>query len=164
MKVWWCRIFGKCNLIMFQLVNDYLWQYSLMHVISKFINIICTIQGGSDQGMPVIVSRVAPNTPAYLAIPRLNEGDQVLFINGRDVSQHTHEQVGWSMSHEPTLLLDIWFRVILFHTWTILLIQYFLDSKQVNIFDMSQTLLKFMAFHNNVKLKYGRTAFKKIFC
>ncbi|XP_060555804.1 tyrosine-protein phosphatase non-receptor type 4-like isoform X1 [Ruditapes philippinarum] len=43
--------------------------------------------------MPIIVSRVAPNTPADNAIPRLNEGDQVLFINGRDVSQHTHEQV-----------------------------------------------------------------------
>ncbi|XP_064647817.1 tyrosine-protein phosphatase non-receptor type 4-like isoform X4 [Lineus longissimus] len=50
-------------------------------------------QGGADQGMPIIVSRVAPNTPADLCIPRLNEGDQVLFINGRDVSQHTHEQV-----------------------------------------------------------------------
>ena len=50
-------------------------------------------QGGADQGMPIIVSRVAPNTPADNAIPRLNEGDQVLFINGRDVSQHTHEQV-----------------------------------------------------------------------
>ncbi|XP_041367187.1 tyrosine-protein phosphatase non-receptor type 4-like isoform X2 [Gigantopelta aegis] len=51
------------------------------------------VKGGADQGMPIIVSRVAPNTPSDLAIPRLNEGDQVLFINGRDVSQHTHEQV-----------------------------------------------------------------------
>ncbi|XP_061186058.1 tyrosine-protein phosphatase non-receptor type 4-like isoform X3 [Saccostrea echinata] len=51
------------------------------------------VKGGADQGMPIIVSRVAPGTPADLAIPRLNEGDQVLFINGRDVSQHTHEQV-----------------------------------------------------------------------
>ncbi|RUS91860.1 hypothetical protein EGW08_000431, partial [Elysia chlorotica] len=51
------------------------------------------VKGGADQGMPIIVSRVAPNTPADLAIPRLNEGDQVLLINGRDVSQHTHEQV-----------------------------------------------------------------------
>ncbi|XP_059157704.1 tyrosine-protein phosphatase non-receptor type 4-like isoform X2 [Physella acuta] len=51
------------------------------------------VKGGHDQGMPIIVSRVAPNTPADLAIPRLNEGDQVLLINGRDVSQHTHEQV-----------------------------------------------------------------------
>lgn len=51
------------------------------------------VKGGADQGMPIIVSRVAPGTPADIAIPRLNEGDQVLFINGRDVSQHTHEQV-----------------------------------------------------------------------
>lgn len=45
------------------------------------------VKGGADQGMPIIVSRVAPNTPADNCIPRLNEGDQVLFINGRDVSQ-----------------------------------------------------------------------------
>nr|XP_022305443.1 tyrosine-protein phosphatase non-receptor type 4-like isoform X3 [Crassostrea virginica] len=51
------------------------------------------VKGGADQGMPIIVSRVAPGTPADIALPRLNEGDQVLFINGRDVSQHTHEQV-----------------------------------------------------------------------
>ncbi|KAK2151211.1 hypothetical protein LSH36_372g03009 [Paralvinella palmiformis] len=51
------------------------------------------VKGGADQNMPIIVSRVAPNTPADLCIPRLNEGDQVLYINGRDVSQHTHEQV-----------------------------------------------------------------------
>lgn len=44
--------------------------------------------------MPIIVSRVAPNTPADLEIPRLNEGDQVIYINGRDISQHSHEQVG----------------------------------------------------------------------
>ena len=51
------------------------------------------VQGGSDQLTPVIVSRVAPNTPADLCLPRLSEGDQVLFINGRDISQHTHAQV-----------------------------------------------------------------------
>jgi len=51
------------------------------------------VKGGSDQSMPVIVSRVAPNTPSDLCIPRLSEGDQVLFINGRDISQHTHAQV-----------------------------------------------------------------------
>ena len=51
------------------------------------------LQGGADQGLPVIVSRVAPNTPADLCIPRLNEGDQVLLINGRDIAPLTHEQV-----------------------------------------------------------------------
>jgi len=51
------------------------------------------VQGGADQGLPVIVSKVASNTPADLCIPRLNEGDQVLFVNGRDISSLTHEQV-----------------------------------------------------------------------
>ncbi|KAF6017793.1 PTPN3 [Bugula neritina] len=51
------------------------------------------VKGGVDQGMPIIVSRVAAGMPADSCIPRLNEGDQVLFINGRDVTQHKHEQV-----------------------------------------------------------------------
>jgi tyrosine-protein phosphatase non-receptor type 4 len=51
------------------------------------------VKGGADQGLPIIVSRVAPNTPADLCLPRLNEGDQVLYINGRDISSLTHEQV-----------------------------------------------------------------------
>ncbi|XP_048834123.1 tyrosine-protein phosphatase non-receptor type 4-like [Brienomyrus brachyistius] len=51
------------------------------------------VKGGSDQKMPVIVSRVAPGTPADLCVPRLNEGDQVVMINGRDISEHTHDQV-----------------------------------------------------------------------
>lgn len=51
------------------------------------------VKGGADQGLPIIISRVAPNTPADLCIPRLNEGDQVLLINGRDISKHSHDQV-----------------------------------------------------------------------
>ncbi|XP_075386360.1 tyrosine-protein phosphatase non-receptor type 4 isoform X4 [Tenrec ecaudatus] len=51
------------------------------------------VKGGYDQKMPVIVSRVAPGTPADLCVPRLNEGDQVVLINGRDISEHTHDQV-----------------------------------------------------------------------
>lgn len=66
-------------------------------------------QGGADQGMPIIVSRVAPGTPADIAIPRLNEGDQVLFINGRDVSQHTHEQVREMTLACPSLIINAWF-------------------------------------------------------
>jgi len=54
---------------------------------------IIMFQGGSDQLSPIIVSRVARGTPADCCVPRLMEGDQVLFINGRDVSQHTHAQV-----------------------------------------------------------------------
>ncbi|XP_051565821.1 tyrosine-protein phosphatase non-receptor type 4 [Myxocyprinus asiaticus] len=51
------------------------------------------VKGGSDQKMPIIVSRVAPGTSADLCVPRLNEGDQVVLINGRDISEHTHDQV-----------------------------------------------------------------------
>ncbi|KAA0715732.1 Tyrosine-protein phosphatase non-receptor type 4 [Triplophysa tibetana] len=51
------------------------------------------VKGGSDQKMPIIVSRVAPGTSADLCVPRLNEGDQIVLINGRDISEHTHDQV-----------------------------------------------------------------------
>jgi tyrosine-protein phosphatase non-receptor type 4 len=51
------------------------------------------LQGGKDQNHAVIVSRVAPGSPADICYPKLNEGDQVLIINGIDVTQHTHEQV-----------------------------------------------------------------------
>lgn len=51
------------------------------------------VKGGSDLSMPILVSRVAPNTPADRCYPRLNEGDQVLLINGREVSGLTHDQV-----------------------------------------------------------------------
>ncbi|XP_063067548.1 tyrosine-protein phosphatase non-receptor type 4-like isoform X2 [Engraulis encrasicolus] len=51
------------------------------------------VKGGLDQKMPIIVSRVAPGTSADLCVPRLNEGDQVVLINGRDISEHTHDQV-----------------------------------------------------------------------
>lgn len=52
------------------------------------------VKGGHDQNCPVLVSRVAPNTPADNAIPnKLHEGDQVLAINGIEVSGLKHEQV-----------------------------------------------------------------------
>lgn len=51
------------------------------------------VKGGADQMQPIIVSRVAPDSSADQCIPKLCEGDHVLFINGRDVSQHTHAQV-----------------------------------------------------------------------
>uniref|UniRef100_A0A1I8GRW2 protein-tyrosine-phosphatase n=1 Tax=Macrostomum lignano TaxID=282301 RepID=A0A1I8GRW2_9PLAT len=50
------------------------------------------VKGGYDQGLPILVSKVAPNMPADISIPRLHEGDQVLYINGRDMGTHTHEQ------------------------------------------------------------------------
>ncbi|XP_062302343.1 tyrosine-protein phosphatase non-receptor type 4-like isoform X1 [Osmerus eperlanus] len=51
------------------------------------------VKGGLDQKMPVIVSRVAPGTAADLCVPRLNEGDQVVLINGRDISSLSHDEV-----------------------------------------------------------------------
>ena len=51
------------------------------------------VKGGADQGLPVIVSRVAGSTPADRCVPRLNEGDQVVLINGREVATMTHDQV-----------------------------------------------------------------------
>ena len=51
------------------------------------------VKGGADQGVPVIVSRVAVGTPADKCVPRLNEGDQVVMINGRDVASMSHDQV-----------------------------------------------------------------------
>ena len=78
-------------------VHYVLFPIALTHYSGKSwsISVQCKrrVKGGSDQGMPIIVSRVAPGTPADICIPRLNEGDQVLFINSRDVSSHKHEQV-----------------------------------------------------------------------
>lgn len=34
-----------------------------------------------------------PTSQADLCVPRLNEGDQVVLINGRDIAEHTHDQV-----------------------------------------------------------------------
>jgi tyrosine-protein phosphatase non-receptor type 4 len=51
------------------------------------------VKGGHDQNCPVLVSRVAPNTPADNASPRLREGDQVMTINGSDVTGLSHEQI-----------------------------------------------------------------------
>jgi tyrosine-protein phosphatase non-receptor type 4 len=50
-------------------------------------------QGGSDQQLPVLVSRVAPNSPAETAIPKLSEGDQVLGVNGTQVDSLSHDEV-----------------------------------------------------------------------
>lgn len=51
------------------------------------------VKGGVDQKMPVIISKVAPNSPASNISPALDVGDEVLQINGRDVSEHTHDQI-----------------------------------------------------------------------
>lgn len=51
------------------------------------------VKGGTDQKLPVLVSRVAPNSPAETAVPKLTEGDQVLQVNGTDVDQLSHDEV-----------------------------------------------------------------------
>ncbi|KAJ7426026.1 tyrosine-protein phosphatase non-receptor type 3 isoform X2 [Willisornis vidua] len=51
------------------------------------------LKGGVDQKMPLVVSRITPGSPADKCIPKLNEGDQIILINGRDISEHTHDQV-----------------------------------------------------------------------
>ncbi|XP_030639282.1 tyrosine-protein phosphatase non-receptor type 3 [Chanos chanos] len=51
------------------------------------------VKGGVDQKMPLSISHVNPSSPAGRCIPPLMEGDQVLLINGRDISEHTHQQV-----------------------------------------------------------------------
>ncbi|XP_063917600.1 tyrosine-protein phosphatase non-receptor type 4 isoform X1 [Zophobas morio] len=51
------------------------------------------VKGGANPEEPILVSRVAPNTPADKCTPRLSEGDQVLQINGIDVSHALHEDV-----------------------------------------------------------------------
>ncbi|XP_027535927.1 tyrosine-protein phosphatase non-receptor type 3 isoform X3 [Neopelma chrysocephalum] len=51
------------------------------------------LKGGVDQKMPLVVSRITPGSPADKCIPKLNEGDQIVLINGRDISEHMHDQV-----------------------------------------------------------------------
>ncbi|XP_061674907.1 tyrosine-protein phosphatase non-receptor type 3 isoform X2 [Syngnathoides biaculeatus] len=51
------------------------------------------VKGGVDQKMPLSISHVKPDSPAGRCEPKLLEGDQVVLINGRDISEHTHDQV-----------------------------------------------------------------------
>ncbi|KAH0627091.1 hypothetical protein JD844_002489 [Phrynosoma platyrhinos] len=51
------------------------------------------LKGGIDQKIPLVVSRIIPGSPSDKCIPKLLEGDQIVLINGRDISEHTHDQV-----------------------------------------------------------------------
>ncbi|KAK7886774.1 hypothetical protein WMY93_026395 [Mugilogobius chulae] len=51
------------------------------------------VKGGVDQKMPLAISHVKPDSPAGKCEPKLLEGDLVVLINGRDISEHTHDQV-----------------------------------------------------------------------
>lgn len=45
-------------------------------------------------GSPCVTARASfSSAQADLCVPRLNEGDQVVLINGRDITEHTHDQV-----------------------------------------------------------------------
>ncbi|KAL3274548.1 hypothetical protein HHI36_015929 [Cryptolaemus montrouzieri] len=50
------------------------------------------VKGGTSKDVPILVMKVAPNTPADNCSPRLSEGDQILQINGKDMSNVTYEE------------------------------------------------------------------------
>ena len=41
----------------------------------------------------MVTGKVASLHQADTCMPKLNEGDQIVLINGRDISEHTHDQV-----------------------------------------------------------------------
>lgn len=49
------------------------------------------VKGGLQS--PILVSRVAPHTPADKSDPRVCVGDQVIMINGQNVKGLSHDQV-----------------------------------------------------------------------
>jgi tyrosine-protein phosphatase non-receptor type 4 len=51
------------------------------------------VKGGVDQKLPVLVSKVSPQSPAEKSNPPLEEGDQLLYINSKPVSHSRHEEV-----------------------------------------------------------------------
>lgn len=51
------------------------------------------VRGGTDVNLPVLVARIAPHSAADRVVPKIKEGDQVVLINGHDVSDLTHNQV-----------------------------------------------------------------------
>ena len=69
------------------------------------------VKGGCDMGCPVLVSRVAPGTPADQGYPRLNEGDQLMQINGRDTALMTHRDIVTSIRHAATVRKELLLRV-----------------------------------------------------
>lgn len=62
-------------------------------------------------GCPVLVSRVAPGTPADQCYPRLNEGDQIIQINGKDTSSMVHSDVVSAIRHAASVKKNLILRV-----------------------------------------------------
>ncbi|KAK9883579.1 hypothetical protein WA026_001755 [Henosepilachna vigintioctopunctata] len=50
------------------------------------------VKGGTNKDTPILVMKVAPNTPADNCSPRLSEGDQILQINSKDMTNSTYEE------------------------------------------------------------------------
>jgi tyrosine-protein phosphatase non-receptor type 4 len=50
-------------------------------------------KGGVDLNIPVFISKVKDNSPASICDPPLQEGDQVLFVNGMPTDTATHMEV-----------------------------------------------------------------------
>ncbi|KAI6188054.1 hypothetical protein M3Y98_00312200 [Aphelenchoides besseyi] len=51
------------------------------------------VTGGTDTIHPVIISRISAGSAADRCFPRLNEGDQVIKINGQDISTWSYSNV-----------------------------------------------------------------------
>lgn len=62
-------------------------------------------------GCPVLVSRVAPGTPADQCYPRLNEGDQIIQINGKDTSAMIHSDVVSAIRQAASIKKNLVLRV-----------------------------------------------------
>ncbi|XP_069051113.1 tyrosine-protein phosphatase non-receptor type 3 isoform X1 [Lepisosteus oculatus] len=78
------------------------------------------VKGGVDQKMPLVISRVSADSPAGKCVPKLLEGDQIVLINGRDISEHTHDQVVMFIkasreSHTKELALLVRRKVVSLH-------------------------------------------------
>ncbi|XP_047210281.1 tyrosine-protein phosphatase non-receptor type 3-like [Girardinichthys multiradiatus] len=72
---------GDCDLMLICITPDHNGKFGF------------NVKGGVDQKMPRAISHVKPDSPAGRSEPRLQEGDLVVLINGRDISEHTHDQV-----------------------------------------------------------------------
>lgn len=51
------------------------------------------VQGGADINLPVIVSKIARGMPADMCMPHLQEGDEIVHINGRTVKDLPHREI-----------------------------------------------------------------------
>lgn len=70
------------------------------------------VKGGTDFNLPVFISKVKEDSPASQCQPPLQEGDQVLFINGMPTDNVTHFEVITSIKasldlHPPQLAIII---------------------------------------------------------